>query len=248
MDGLAAGWAAAVWTAALGVSGAVVGSFVALLTLRLPAGLPVGMARSRCSGCGRQLRAHELVPLLSYLIQRGRCRRCGAAIERRYPLIEAAGALIGIVAALVAAAPLAAAVLGWALLLLAILDFEHQWLPSTVTLPLLAAGLLACWWLTPALLPTQAIGAAVGFASLAVVAGAYRWWRGRDGLGGGDVRLFAAAGAWCGWDRLPLVLLGAALAALAAVLLMGRRFSATDRLPFGVFLAPAIWAVYLWQP
>ena len=236
------------WATVLGVSGAVVGSCVALLSLRLPAGLPVGMARSRCSGCRRQLGVLELVPLLSFAVQRGRCRSCGAAIERRYPLVEAAGAGIGVIAALVAAAPLAAAVLGWALLLLAILDYEHQWLPSAVTLPLLAAGLLVAMWLTPALLATNAIGAAAGWASLAAVAAGYRRLRGRDGLGGGDVRLFAASGAWCGWDRLPLVLLGAALAALLVVVLVRRRVSATDRLPFGVFLAPATWAVYLWQP
>lgn len=235
----------------LGIAGTAIGSFVALVSLRWPRQQPFMVARSRCAGCGGQLRAFELVPLLSYVVQRGRCRRCGAAIPRRYPLIELASAAIGITAVLLTSdAPhaLVAALLGWWLLLLALLDGEHYWLPSALTLPLLGAGLAACAWLDPAQLATNVIGAAAGWAALAAVAAAYRHLRHRDGLGGGDVKLFAASGAWLGWDRLPLVLLGAALTAMLAVLVWRRRFTATDRLPFGVFLAGATWAVYLLQP
>ncbi len=235
----------------LGIAGTAVGSFIALVSIRWPQRQPFLIARSRCAGCGEQLRAFELVPLLSYLVQRGRCRRCGAAIPRRYPLVELASAAIGIAAALLTADlshALVATLLGWWLLLLALLDGEHYWLPSALTLPLLGAGLAACAWLEPAQLATNVIGAAAGWAALAAVAAVYRQLRHRDGLGGGDVQLFAASGAWLGWDRLPLVLLGAALAALLAVLVWRRRFTATDRLPFGVFLAAAAWAVYLLQP
>ena len=235
----------------LGCAGAAIGSFVALVSIHLPRQQPIAVARSRCSGCGRELRVHELVPLLSYLVQRGRCRRCGSAIELRYPLVELGGAVVGVAASLLtgdAAHAAAAALLGWWLLLLALLDGEHYWLPSALTLPLLAAGLAACLWLEPAQLGTNLVGAAAGWVSLASVATVYRRLRHRDGLGGGDIKLFAASGAWLGWDRLPLVLLGAAGAALLGVLLWRRRFSATDRLPFGVFLAAATWAVYLLQP
>ena len=241
----------AVLAALLGATGVAVGSFVALVSLRWPRRQPFLIARSRCSNCGRALRAFELIPLVSYIVQRGRCRRCDAAIPLRYPVVELGSAAIGITAALLTADvrhALVAALLGWWLLLLALLDGEHHWLPSALTLPLLVAGLAACAWLDPAQLGTNALGAAAGWAALAAVAAAYRHLRHRDGLGGGDVKLFAASGAWLGWDRLPLVLLGAALTALLAVLVWRRHLTATDRLPFGVFLAAATWAVYLLQP
>ncbi len=244
--GVAPAFALAV--ALLTAIGAVVGSFVALVSLRWPAGRPIALARSACGGCGATLAPHELIPLVSFAAQRGRCRRCGVAVPRRYPAVEAAAAAIGAASALVLPLPAATAVaaLGWTLLLLALLDAGHFWLPSAVTLPLTAAGLAATAALHPAALPGHVIGAAVGWASLALVAFAYRALRGRVGLGGGDAKLFAAAGAWLGWAALPLVLGSAAVAGLAvALLLWGRGVTATTRLPFGVFLAAAIWAVAL---
>ncbi len=234
---------AAAVAAVLAVAGAAVGSFVALVADRWPAGRPVVWARSACDGCGAVLGPGELVPLAGFVAARGRCRRCGVAIPWRYPAIEAAAAAIGAASALAAAPPAAAAVaaLGWALLLLVLLDARHLWLPSAVTWPLAAAGLLATAALDPAALADHAIGAAAGYLSLALVAAAYRRLRGRVGLGGGDAKLFAAAGAWLGWTALPLVLGSAAVAGLVVALLLHRRLTLATRLPFGVFLAPAIW-------
>jgi leader peptidase (prepilin peptidase)/N-methyltransferase len=232
-----------------GVVGAVVGSFVALVAVRLPAGRPIALARSACARCGAVLGPRELVPLLSFAVQRGRCRRCGVAICWRDPAVEAAAAAIGVVAALtVADSRMAAAIagLGWALLLLALLDADHFWLPSAVTLPLVAAGLGVTAWLAPADLPAHAIGAGAGYLSLAGVAAAYKAVRGRVGLGGGDAKLFAASGAWLGWAALPVVLLAAALSGIVVALLLWRRgLTATTRLPFGVFLTAATWIVAL---
>jgi len=233
----------------LGAVGAAAGSFVALVSLRLPAGRPFGAVRSMCAGCGAVLQPHELVPLLSFAVQRGRCRGCAAAIPWRYPAVEAAAAAIGVAAALALPDPRAAvavAALGWTLLLLALLDAEHFWLPSAVTLPLSAAGLAVTTWLAPADLPVHAIGAAVGYLSFAGVAALYKAVRGRTGLGGGDAKLFAASGAWLGWEALPLVLLAAAVSGIVVALLLWRRgITATTRLPFGVFLAAATWIVAL---
>ena len=233
----------------LGIAGAAVGSFLGLVSLRLPKGEGVALGRSRCSGCGRTLGPLVLVPVLSFVVLRGHCRTCGAGIERRYPIIEAAAALVGLVSALVVPgwAAVAAALLGWWLLLLAVLDAEHYWLPDRLTWPLVGLGLLATALLAPSLLTHHVIGAVVGFALLWGVAAAYRRLRGRHGLGGGDAKLFAAAGAWVGWDDLPLVLLGAAGAGLVAALILYAREKdfLTKRLPFGAFLAPAIWLVYL---
>jgi leader peptidase (prepilin peptidase)/N-methyltransferase len=145
----------------------------------------------------------------------------------------------------------AGAILAWWLLLVAVIDAEHQWLPDGLTLPLLAGGLLVGAWRGAAALQAQLIGAVVGFAALAMVAAAYRRVRGREGLGGGDPRLFAAAGAWVGWTGLPSVLLWASAAGLSLVLArqaLGGVVRSDDRLPFGTFLAVGAWLTWIYGP
>ena len=142
--------------------GLVIGSFLGLVSLRLPAQEDIVRGRSRCGGCGRDLPPWRLIPLVSYVLARGRCRDCGAAIPGRYPLMEAACALLGVWAALSQpslAAAVLTAVLGWQLLLIAVIDGENFWLPDPLTLPLLATGLLAAILLEGVALPEAAIGA-----------------------------------------------------------------------------------------
>jgi len=244
----------AVLAAGLGGLGLIVGSFLGLVSLRLPAGEGVVLGRSRCGGCGRTLAPWSLIPVISYLAARGRCGACGSSIPARYLLIELAAAAVGVWAALSQTGPIAAsltALLGWQLLLIAIVDAEHFWLPDRLTLPLLATGLAAAGLLERTTLMAAVIGAVVGFAALWLLALAYRRLRGREGLGGGDPFLLAAGGAWVGWIGLPSVLLWAAAAGLSFVtarLLLGRRVSATDRLPFGPCLAAGVWLTWLWGP
>ena len=237
------------WCLLFAICGAVVGSFLGLVSLRFPRGEAVAAGRSACSGCGRTLGPIDLVPILSFAVLRGRCRTCKASIERRYPVIEASAAVIGAASALLFPGwqALAAALLGWWLLLLALLDFEHYWLPDRLTYPLILTGLAATALFTPAMLLHHAAGAAIAFLLLWSLATGYRVLRGRHGLGGGDAKLFAAAGAWLGWYDLPLVLLGASATGLVAALVLHRKGPGflTKRLPFGAFLAPAIWLVYL---
>lgn len=239
------------WRAAGGFAlGAIVGSFLATAAIRWPAGEGALGGRSACDGCGRRLRAWELLPLLSYAMLRGRCARCGAAIDPRHPAIELAAGGIGALSLLAHPDPggLAGALFGWALLLLALLDAEHLWLPDRVTLPLIALGLTAGFVDAPPTLAERAIGAAAGFLSLAAIAWGYRAVRKRTGLGGGDPKLFAAIGAWLGWTMLPFVLLAASLigfAALASAGLRGERADARTELPLGAFLAIAAWPIWL---
>lgn len=240
------------WLAALGgvVLGLVVGSFLATILIRWPAGRSVIGGRSACDRCGAVLGPLELVPLLSWLVRRGRCRRCGAAIDKRHLAIELAAGMIGAVAALAHPLPLAlvTAAFGWWLLLIAALDLEHQWLPDLLTLPLLALGLIAAHAGFGPPLAERAIGAAIGWASLALIAFLYRLARRREGMGSGDPRMFAAAGAWAGAWNLPAILLGAGLLGLAAVLAMrlrGEAVSATSRLPLGTLIALAAWPAWL---
>lgn len=148
-------------------------------------------------------------------------------------------------------AALLTAALGWALVLIATVDGEHFWLPDGFTLPLVGAGLLAAWLTAPQELVGRVIGAVAGFVVLAALAWAYRRWRRREGLGGGDPRLFAGAGAWVGWLGLPSVLVWASAAAfsvIAAQLIVRRKVSGADRLPFGVFLAVGLWLTWLYGP
>ena len=237
-------------TAAGFVLGAIIGSFLAATLIRWPAGRSVLGGRSRCDSCGRRLGVLDLVPILSWLALRGRCRGCSARIDRRHLAIELGGALIGLTAIFAHPLPLAlfTALFGWWLFLLAALDVEHHWLPDRLTLPLIPAGLAAAAIGIGPSLTDRAIGAAAGFLVLATIRLAYRKLRGREGLGGGDPKLLAAIGAWLGWMQLPFVLLGAGLIGLAALLLKrlrGGAVSATDRLPLGTLMALAAWPIWL---
>lgn len=230
--------------------GLVAGSFIASVSLRWPQGRGFVRGRSACDACAAPLGALELIPLLSYAAQRGRCRHCGARIDPRHPAIELTAAMLGAVA--LAAHPgllgPVTALLGWWLLLIAILDLEHQWLPDVLTLPLAAAGLAAAWAGFGPPLPERLAGAAIGWAALVLIALLYRIMRGREGMGGGDPRLMGAIGAWVGAWQLPAILLGAGLFGLVALLVMrlrGEAASATTRLPLGTLMALAVWPVWL---
>ena len=232
-----------------------VGSFLALLVDRLPRGEPVILSRSQCRSCGRRLGPGELFPILSWFAQGGRCRGCGAAIGLAAPGMEIAAILVSLWAA--AAAPgwlaLATSALGWSLLALSAIDARHRILPDEMTLPLIPAG-LAVALATPGASPLAHLaGVALGGGGAALVAVSYRLLRGREGLGWGDVKLFAAAGAWVGWSPLPSLLLlaaGAALAFVFAISLAGRseRLNGGSETPFGPFIAGALWLTLLYGP
>lgn len=227
------------------VVGASLGSFLALVADRWPRGEAIVMGRSCCRGCGRRLPSTELVPVASYLLQRGRCRHCDVRIGPEALAAELGGGVVAALALACAATPagaLALALMGWTLLLLALLDWQWLWLPDRLTLPLLAGGLALSPVLPAHGLADRAAGAAFGFAALALVRAGYRALRGREGMGAGDAKLLAAIGAWLGLASLPFVVLGAALGglALAALFMVRRRDDiATMRLPLGTFLAVA---------
>lgn len=235
-----------IWPAALGLLGAIFGSFIAVVAVRWPEGRSASNGRSQCDSCGKMLRAHELVPVLSYAVQAGKCRGCGAPIAVSHPVIELLGLAVGVIAGL--AAPgwegMAGAVFGWLLLSLAAIDLRAFWLPNVLTGPLAAFGLVAGL----GTLSDRLIGGVAGFAVLWAVATGYRHLRGREGLGGGDPKLFGAIGCWLGWMALPRVLLAACILGLAIVLalrLVGNKMAATDRMPFGALLAPAAFVIWV---
>jgi len=212
--------------------------------------------RSACPSCGTLVAAHHNVPVISYLLLRGRCAHCQARISPRYPVIEASAATLALVVVwafgptwqAVAALPLT-----WTLLALAVIDIDRHLLPDSMTLPLMWAGLLLS--LVPVdggVLFTDArsslIGAAAGYLSLWGVYQLFKLATGKEGMGYGDFKLLAALGAWLGWQVLPLIiLLSAAVGAsvgIAGVVLLGR--SRQVPIPFGPYLAAAGWIALLW--
>jgi len=230
-----------------------IGSFLGTLVLRLPAGQPIGMARSCCPHCGAILGAAELVPLVSWLALRGRCRHCSASLGPFYPGIEAAALGVAAWAALALPAPLVwiGSILGWALLAAALIDLRHLVLPDVLVLPLVPAGLVVYAVIAPERLPDHAIGAAAGYLGFVAVRALYAAVRRREGLGLGDAKLLAAAGAWVGWQGLPsIVFLGAmlALAGLLAARTAGRDVDVRGEIPFGPALALSFWLVWLYGP
>jgi leader peptidase (prepilin peptidase)/N-methyltransferase len=235
------------------VAAPFIGSFLGVLIRRLPEGRPIVWARSACEACGAGLTATELVPLVSWVIARGRCGHCGRPVGWFYPAVELAALAAALIALAVDDIETAwlDCLLGWWLLALAWIDVRRLILPDVLTLPLIVAGLLAAAVLDPDSLAERALGAALGYLALRAVAWAYLRLRGREGLGQGDAKLLAAAGAWLGAVALPQVILVAALSALlvaAALRLSGSTMHAHSALPFGPFLALAIWALWLFGP
>ena len=232
------------WAVLGAVAGAIAGSFLGTLVLRWPEGRGVARGRSACDGCGRVLGAIDLVPVVSALLLKGRCRTCGAKIDPLHGRMEVACAVIGALACGLVPGLAGAgwALVGWLLLTLALLDWRHFWLPDALTLPLAFFGLTLGLWVTDATLTDRLIGAAGGYAALLIIALTYRAVRGREGLGLGDAKLMGALGGWFGWQALPFILLMAASLGLLVVLVGmagGRRMTAATRVPLGTCLAVA---------
>jgi leader peptidase (prepilin peptidase)/N-methyltransferase len=248
-------WSSGVAAVVTGLAALVAGSFIGVVIARLPAGRSIVGPPSSCDHCGRRLAARDLVPLASWLASAGRCRHCGHALGAFYPLVElaalaVAGSALAVLPERSASLLVVSLVLGWTLLALAWIDARWLILPDRLTVPLVAAGIAAAW-LLGAPLVDRLIGAVVGFLALAALAAGYRRVRGRDGMGLGDAKLLAAAGAWLGWQALPSVLLVAALIGLvvaAGLAARRRRDWSRLRIPFGPPLALAIWLAWLFGP
>lgn len=250
-----------------GVLGLLIGSFLNVVIYRLPLMLeaqwkaecaelsakesPVAepfnlmVPRSRCQRCGHQIRWYENVPVLSYLFLRGKCSVCKTPIGWRYPLVElTTGALFFYSAWVWGASPTALLWSGFAASVLALgfIDWDTTLLPDDITLPLLWAGLIAAtlqWTATP--LSAAIWGAVAGYVSLWLVYWAFKLVTGKEGMGFGDFKLFAALGAWFGWQALvPMILMASVIGAVVGIAM---KFSSGLReggyVPFGPFLAGA---------
>ncbi|MBT8121564.1 MAG: A24 family peptidase [Gammaproteobacteria bacterium] len=206
---------------------------------------------STCPQCGHRITALENIPVLSYVFLRGRCADCGSRIPSRYPLVELVTALLSIIVAVrfgFSIQMLAALVFTWALIPLFMIDFDHQILPDSITLPLLWLGLLLSLHGVFVDSTASIVGATAGYLSLWSIYHLFRLVTGKEGMGYGDFKLLAAIGAWTGWQALPVVVLFSSLvgAVLGIGLILFRGREQGQPMPFGPFLATAGWLTLLW--
>ena len=207
--------------------------------------------RSSCPKCGHRITALENVPIASYLALGGKCSQCGAPIARRYPVVEAlSGALSGYIAWRYGwtATMFGALIFAWAMIALAFIDFDTFYLPDSITLPLLWAGLLFNLGGTFTDIRSAVIGAALGYLALWVVFWSYKLATGKEGMGYGDFKLLAAIGAWLGWKMLPLVILLSSFVGAAAGigLIVFARHGRNVPIPFGPYLVIAGLVALFW--
>jgi len=223
--------------------GLVIGSFLNVCIYRLPRDQSIVWPASRCTTCGREISWYENIPVVSYAILRGRCRTCGDRISLMYPLVE-------ILTAAVFVAVYAAFGLSWllpirllfgcAMIVLLVIDLQHQILPNEITLPGIVVGLAASLIAEPGWRDAL-IGALAGGGLLSLVAWGYERIRHQEGLGFGDVKMLAMIGAFLGWKLMLLTLVGASLlgSLTAGVLMLAGRADWQSKLPLGTFLAIA---------
>jgi len=261
-----------VFTGICGVLGLMVGSFLNVVIHRLPKMMELGwqqqcaelnnddllaqtisepdsnshynlvVPRSACPHCGHVISAWENIPIVSYLLLRGRCKGCRAAISPRYPIIETISSILCAYTAWhfgFGWAAVGAIMLIWALLALTAIDFDTQLLPDDITLPLLWTGLLFNLSGIYTSLHNAVLGAVIGYLALWSVYWLFKLITGKEGMGYGDFKLLAALGAWMGWEMLPLIILLSSLvgAVVGITLMLVLKHGRNIPIPFGPYLA-----------
>ena len=258
-----------------GLFGLMVGSFLNVVIHRLPVmlerewaqqcrelqgheepaegGSPYNLVvpRSACPKCGVMITARDNIPLLSYVLLKGRCRNCGTRIPLRYPMVEALTAIltVAVVWKFGLGWPMVAALaLTWSLVALTFIDLDHQILPDSITQPVLWLGIAISLFGLFVDARSSIIGALAGYLSLWTVYWMFKLFTGKEGMGYGDFKLLALLGAWLGWQVLPLtILLSAVVGAVTGVtLILLRRHEGGQPMPFGPYLAGAGWIALMW--
>ena len=242
------GWSIHAACLVFAAGGPAIGSFIGAAADRWQRGELVTFCRSKCASCSVVLPARDLVPLVSYCVLGGRCRFCRTRIPKKLLVIEtlAASLTLATQALVIPELRIIATLFAWILLALSWFDYERGRLPNALTIPLGVAG-LGVASLTGSAFSDHLFGIALGLALPVGIALAYRQWRGREGLGGGDVKMLGAIGAWVGWQGLPVVLLLASVGSLAFCLTRGT-VATMHSVRFGPFIAAAAWTIWVWRP
>lgn len=208
--------------------------------------------RSRCPHCNHLISAWENIPVISYLLQKGRCQHCSKPISMRYPVIEALTAVLSIMVVNhfgLNWSSMSLLVLTWGLISLSFIDLDHHLLPDNLTLPLMWLGLLfAVFGVGVVDLKSAIVGTMIGYVSLWTIFQLFRLATGKEGMGYGDFKLLAVFGAWLGWQQLPLIILLASfVGAIVGILnILIRKKDKSQPIPFGPFLCTAGFIAMLW--
>ena len=215
--------------------------------------LTLARPRSRCPSCGHQITALENIPIVSYLLLRGRCSNCATPISLRYPVVEAIAGLLSAYAIWHFGPTLQGAgalLMIWALIALTGIDFDTQLLPDSITLPLIWLGLAFNLAGTYVDLHSAVVGAMAGYLTLWTVFWLFKLATGKEGMGFGDFKLLAALGAWLGWQMLPaIILLSSVVGAVVGIsLIVASRHGRNTPIPFGPYLAAAGVIALFWGP
>lgn len=218
----------------------------------IPQTLNLAKPDSHCPKCKHELTAFENIPVLSYLLQAGKCRNCKAPISLRYPLIES---ITGVFSLLIAYQygfswlTLAILILTWSLIVLTMIDYDHQLLPDDITMPILWLGLIVNYFALITTLEAAVLGAVAGYLILWAVYWLFKLLTGKEGMGQGDFKLLAALGAWMGWQALPqIILLSSLIGALIGIgLIIIKDRDKNIPIPFGPYLAGAGFVSLLWN-
>ncbi len=259
---------------ALFILGLLIGSFLNVVIYRLPimmqrewrhdclefleqppdaatAKFNLSAPRSRCGGCGHAISALENIPIISYLVLRGKCRECKTPISMQYPLVELFTGLISVAIGWhfgVSLQALAGLFFSWCLIAASGIDLGHKLLPDNITLPLMWLGILLSLFNVFIDLETSVIGAMTGYLCLWSVFMLFKLVTGKEGMGHGDFKLLAALGAWCGWKMLLVIVLTSSLvgAIVGISMILLSKTERGTQIPFGPYLAAAGWISFLW--
>jgi len=213
----------------------------------------LAVPRSRCGECGHQITSLENIPVLSYLLLKGKCKNCGTHISWQYPLVELFTGLVSLVVAWqfgVSIQTVAALFLSWCLIAASGIDIGHKLLPDNITLPLLWLGILLSFFNVFVDLQSSVIGAMVGYMSLWSVFIVFKVITGKEGMGYGDFKLLALLGAWTGWKLIFIIILTSSVvgAVIGVTMILLKKNERGTQIPFGPYLAGAGWITLLWGP
>ncbi|MFT5503407.1 MAG: leader peptidase (prepilin peptidase)/N-methyltransferase [Gammaproteobacteria bacterium] len=265
----------AAWLVFLFILGLLVGSFLNVVIYRLPVMMQrewrsdclefleqpadsvtpepfnLNRPRSRCGHCGHQITALENIPVLSFLLLRGKCSSCKTSLSIQYPLVEIFTGFISLIIGWyfgVSIEAIAGLIFSWSLIALSGIDIGHKLLPDSITLPLMWLGILLALFNVYIDLSTSVIGAMAGYLSLWSVYIVFKLVTGNEGMGHGDFKLLAALGAWVGWKLLFVIILtsSAVGAAFGLTMILLKRNQRGTQIPFGPYLAAAGWLCFLW--
>jgi len=235
------------------ILGAIVGSFLNVCIYRLPKKESLVSPSSHCTLCGEPIKFYDNIPIVSYILLGGKCRHCKEHISIRYPVVEGLSGLLCLTLFIkygLTIQSLLYFLFAASLLIITFIDIDYQFIPDIISIPGIFFGIGASFLIPLMSWLESFIGILIGGGFLFVVAIGYKWLTGRDGMGGGDIKLLAMTGAWLGWKSIPFVLLSSSLigALIGGGALLINKKGLRYKIPFGPFLSLASIAYIFFGP